>query len=174
MTYCTHSSAGNVTAYLGLGSNLADPVAQLCRARVAINEIGGVQELALSGFYRSPPMGPQDQPDYVNAVMAICTGLAPLDLLHALQGIENRQGRVRGRRWGERTLDLDILLYGDRQINLPELTVPHIGLAERAFVLYPLQEIAPQLQVPGKGAIQQLVEHCPLAGLQRLQSAGTL
>lgn len=106
--------------------------------------------------------------------MAITTELAPLDLLHTMQSIENEQGRVRGRRWGERTLDLDILLYGDQCIDLPELVVPHIGLTERAFVLYPLQEIAPQLQVPGKGAIQNLIAHCPLAGLERLQLTGML
>jgi 2-amino-4-hydroxy-6-hydroxymethyldihydropteridine diphosphokinase len=114
-------------------------------------------------------MGPQNQPDYVNAVMCVATGLLPLDLLHCLQNIENEHGRVRiGERWGARTLDLDILIYGDQEIDLLDLTVPHKGLADRSFVLYPLFEIAPQLIVPGKGPIADLVAKCPLSGLRRL------
>ena len=113
-------------------------------------------------------MGPQDQPDYVNAVMAVATDLSPIELLRALQVIENSHGRVRGERWGSRTLDLDILLYGDQIIALPDLTVPHIGLTERAFVLYPLYEIAPQLIIPNKGRLVDLLKNCPLAGLTRL------
>jgi len=113
-------------------------------------------------------MGPQDQPEYINAVMAVETGLPPLELLHALQHIELAHGRVRARRWGERTLDLDILLYGDRQINTTELSVPHKGLAERAFVLYPLSEIAPDLYIPGYGKLSELLMHCPYVGIRRL------
>jgi 2-amino-4-hydroxy-6-hydroxymethyldihydropteridine diphosphokinase len=114
-------------------------------------------------------MGPQDQPDYVNAVMCVATSLPPIDLLHRLQSIENAQGRVRkGERWGARTLDLDLLVYGDRKIEMPDLTVPHVGVAERSFVLHPLYEIAPQLVVPGKGNIADLVAKCPLNGLKRL------
>ena len=113
-------------------------------------------------------MGPQDQPDYVNAVMAVATTLAPLELLRGLQGIENNHGRIRGERWGARTLDLDILLYGDNIIALPDLTVPHSGLTERAFVLYPLYEIAPQLTIPNKGKLIDLLANCPLAGLKKL------
>ncbi len=158
-----------VTAYIGLGSNLADPVLQIKSARTAIIQIAGVKELAFSSLYHSPPMGPQDQPDYVNAVMCIATELPPLDLLRYLQRIENDQGRVRkDQRWGSRTLDLDVLIYGDRIIDLPDLTVPHTGLAERAFVLYPLYEIAPQLLVPGKGSIADLLAKCPMNGLKRL------
>ncbi|HEY8097086.1 MAG TPA: 2-amino-4-hydroxy-6-hydroxymethyldihydropteridine diphosphokinase [Methylobacter sp.] len=158
-----------VTAYIGLGSNLADPALQIKSARTAITQIAGVKELAFSSLYHSPPMGPQDQPDYVNAVMCIATELPPLDLLRCLQRIENDQGRVRkDQRWGARTLDLDVLIYGDRIIELPDLLVPHPGLAERAFVLYPLHEIAPQLLVPGKGHIADLLAKCPLNGLKRL------
>jgi len=158
-----------ITAYIGLGSNLASPVEQIKSARTAIAAIAGVEERAFSGLYHSLPMGPQDQPDYVNAVMCIATDLSPLDLLHRLQSIENEQGRVRkGERWGARTLDLDLLIYGDQKIEMPDLTVPHVGIAERSFVLYPLYEIAPQLVVPGKGDIATLVAKCPLNGLKRL------
>jgi 2-amino-4-hydroxy-6-hydroxymethyldihydropteridine diphosphokinase len=158
-----------VIAYIGLGSNLACPVAQIKSARTAIAAIPGVQELGFSSLYSSAPMGPQDQPDYVNAVMAIATDLSPIALLHCLQNIENNQGRVRkGEQWGARTLDLDVLLYGDQKIDLPDLTVPHKGLAGRSFVLYPLFEIAPQLVVPGKGRIDDLISACPLTGLKRL------
>jgi len=158
-----------VTAYIGLGSNLASPVEQIKSARTAIAATVGVEELAFSSLYRSLPMGPQDQPDYVNAVMCVATSLPPMDLLHRLQSIENAQGRVRkGERWGARTLDLDLLIYGDRKIEVPDLTVPHAGIAERSFVLHPLYEIAPQLVVPGKGNIADLVAKCPLNGLKRL------
>ena len=162
-------TAATITAYIGLGSNLADPVSQLKSARIAINSLARIEELAFSSFYHSPPMGPQDQPDYVNAVMAVATDLAALDLFRCLQKIEHEQGRVRtGARWGARTLDLDLLLYGDQQINHPDLIVPHPGIGERAFVLYPLQEIAPALTLPTLGDINQLIAHCPLAGLKKL------
>jgi 2-amino-4-hydroxy-6-hydroxymethyldihydropteridine diphosphokinase len=156
-------------AYIGLGSNLADPVAQLKSARTAIRALKGIHELAFSSLYYSLPMGPQDQPDYFNAVIAVETALLPMVLLRALQTIENAQGRIRKtERWGARTLDLDILLYNDQTIDLPDLTVPHTGIAERSFVLYPLFEIAPHLQVPGHGDLADLLSQCPLAGLKRI------
>ncbi len=158
-----------LTAYIGLGSNLESPIAQLKSARLAINALDDVKELAFSNLYASSPMGPQDQPDYVNAVMSVATSLSPLDLLHALQAIELEHGRVRGvQRWGARTLDLDVLLYGDHQIASPELIVPHKGIAERAFVLYPLSECTPDLLIPGKGKLSDLLDQCPPAGLRRL------
>lgn len=158
-----------VIAYIGLGSNLQQPVAQLHAARASIVAHTEIEERYFSSLYQSPPMGPQDQPDYVNAVMAISTTLNPLDLLSFLQRIENHQGRVRQeQRWVARTLDLDILLYAQQCINLPHLIIPHIGLAERAFVLYPLYEIAPELVIPGKGLLAHLVEHCPRNGLIRI------
>jgi len=158
-----------VIAYIALGSNLISPEAQIISAKQAINALVNVQQYAFSSLYRSPPMGPQDQPDYVNAVMAIKTGLSAMELLRSLQQIELDQGRVRkDERWGARTLDLDILLYGEQVIDLPDLMVPHYGLAQRAFVVYPLQEIAPEIMVPGKGVIADLVALCPLDGLEKI------
>jgi 2-amino-4-hydroxy-6-hydroxymethyldihydropteridine diphosphokinase len=159
------------TAYIGLGGNLADSRALLASARLAIAALNGVRETAFSSFYRSAPMGPSDQPDYVNAVLAVETTLPPHDLLKALQQIELSHGRVRtGLRWGPRTLDLDILLYADRQIQDPTLTVPHVGISEREFVLYPLAEIAPpDFEIPFKGRLADLLAACPLRGLQRIE-----
>jgi 2-amino-4-hydroxy-6-hydroxymethyldihydropteridine diphosphokinase len=128
-----------------------------------------------SSLYRSPPMGPQDQPDYINAVAELETGLSAAELLSLLQAIEDQQGRVRGAaRWGPRTLDLDILIYGQAQIKAPKLTVPHPGIAERPFVLYPLAEIAPDLEIPGCGALQKLLDRCPPKGLERLAPEGLI
>lgn len=157
--------------YVGLGSNLAEPAEQVATARRAISVLQGVDEIAFSSLYRSPPMGPSGQPDYVNAVMGLQTRLPAATLLSRLQSIESAQGRVRtGERWGPRTLDLDLLLFGQQRIATPELTVPHAGIGERAFVLYPLAEIAPNLVVPGQGTLRELVRHCPLQGLQRIES----
>lgn len=159
-----------IEAYVGLGSNLSNPEEQIKQARLSIGKQADISEIDFSSLYTSSPMGPQDQPDYVNAVMRVNTGLSAIELLRVLQDIENNQGRVRkGERWGARTLDLDLLLYADQQIDMPDLIVPHSGLSERAFVLYPLQEIAPEdLFVPGKGAIKQLVLQCPLDGLEKI------
>lgn len=159
-----------VEVYIGLGSNLENPAEKIQQARLFIAEHANMSELKFSSLYSSPPMGPKDQPDYVNAVMSIQTSLSAIELLSALQGIENDFGRDRNViRWGARTLDLDILLYGDQQIDLPDLKVPHIGLSERAFVLYPLQEIANEnLFIPSKGNIADLVLQCPLDGLEKL------
>jgi 2-amino-4-hydroxy-6-hydroxymethyldihydropteridine diphosphokinase len=152
-----------------LGSNLENPSLQIKSARTAITQIDHVQEIAFSSLYCSAPMGPQDQPDYVNAVMSVTTDLPPMALLRCLQCIEHDQGRIRKeQRWGARTLDLDMLLYGEQVIELPDLIVPHPGLAERAFVLYPLYEIAPQLLVPGKGNIRDLLAGCPMNELKRI------
>jgi len=156
-------------AYIGLGSNLGDPAAQVRRALDALVSLPDSRLQSHSSLYRSAPLGPADQPDYVNAVAALDTDLDPHTLLHALQAIEAAQGRVRGdQRWGPRTLDLDLLLYGDAVINDAELAVPHPGLPARAFVLYPLMEIAPGLTVPGLGSLQELVARCPRDGLARL------
>lgn len=158
-----------VTAYIGLGSNLDKPVEQILSARAACSALPHVRELAFSSLYSSPPMGPKDQPDYVNAVMAVMTDLPALSLLQNLQRIENEHGRVRSSmRWTARTLDLDLLLYGQERIQTSELTVPHPGLSVRAFVLYPLFEIAPDLTVPGLGHISDLIAKCRLDELRRL------
>ena len=164
-------SSARATAYIGLGGNLGDALALLASARRAVAAAPGVRELACSSFYRSAPMGPPGQPDYVNAVMALETALPPHDLLKALQQIEQSHGRVRtGLRWGPRTLDLDILLYGGEQIRDAVLTVPHAGLALREFVLYPLAEIAPPgLDIPGLGRLDALLAACPLRGLEKIE-----
>jgi 2-amino-4-hydroxy-6-hydroxymethyldihydropteridine diphosphokinase len=156
-------------AYIALGSNLATPVEQLHAALRALAELPGSRLAAVSSFYASDPLGPPDQPRFVNAVAALDTELAPLALLDALQAIEREQGRVRkAERWGPRTLDLDILLFGDRQLSGERLTVPHYHMHARAFVLYPLAEIAPDLRLPDGRALNELLAACPYTGLERL------
>lgn len=157
-------------AFIGLGSNLADPVYQVKTAYQSLCELELSSAMAVSSLYSSAPMGPQVQPDYINAVMKISTRLSPEALLKALQTIENIQGRVRqpGQRWVARTLDLDLLLYGQQKIDLPDLIVPHPGIPDRAFVLYPLLEIAPKLVIPGCGDVQALVAQCPRDGLVKI------
>jgi len=156
--------------YIGLGSNLAEPAKQINLAIEALNSLPNSSVTKQSSFYLSPPMGPQDQPDYVNAVVEIETELSPHSLLDALQSIEQQQGRVRKRHWGERTIDLDILTYGDQELADERLQVPHPGIALRSFVLYPLAEIAPSIIVPTLGNIKQLLENCPRDGIQLLES----
>jgi len=161
----------SVVAYIGLGSNLSDPVMQLHRAVTALKGLDKSRVVDVSSFYRSRPMGPQDQPDYLNAVVRLETDLDPEALLDALQGIEQDQGRVRERHWGARTLDLDILLYGDEVITDKRLTVPHAGLHEREFVIYPLYELAPELVIPGLGPLENLFRQCDANGMERLEAA---
>lgn len=162
-----------VRAYIGLGSNLDDPQAQLQRAIEALGTLSESRLTAVSHLYRSTPMGPADQPDYINAVAMLDTCLSPLELLDALQAIEQAQGRVRGaERWGPRTLDLDLLLYGTQQIDSERLQVPHPGLAERNFVLGPLSELSPELVLPDGRSLRQLLAECNLHGLERLEREG--
>lgn len=156
------------TAYIGLGSNLDHPAGQVRSALCEIAALPGVCELRCSSLYRSAPVGPPGQPDYINAVMGVQTRLDPHALLAALQTIEQRHGRVRQVRWGPRTLDLDLLLYGGRCIQSEHLTVPHPQLLVRPFVLYPLAEIAPDVVIPGHGPIAACLVHCPPEGLERL------
>lgn len=152
---------GYTRCYIAIGSNLADPVAQAKAAITALETLTACRFICVSSLYASKPMGPQEQPDYINAVACIDTRLAPIELLDALQQIENEQGRVRKEHWGARTLDLDILLYGNEVMTTPRLTVPHYGMKTREFVLYPLAEIAPQLQLPCGQALSALLEVCP-------------
>lgn len=160
------------SVYVGIGSNLQQPVLQVQQALDALTHLPETCLSARSRLYHSRPMGPQDQPDYVNAVVALETTLSATELLVQLQAIEQAQGRERsGRRWGPRTLDLDILLYGDEIINLPQLQVPHPGLHQRNFVLYPLYEIAPDLVVPGKGSLASLLAQCSPTGLEPVDAA---
>lgn len=160
-----------IEAYLGLGSNLGDSIATLKSACLAIAAVDGIQLLALSAFYRSKPVGPQDQPDFVNAALRIGTTLSAEQLLDALQSIENQHGRIRTQHWGPRTLDLDILLYDDQQINTQRLRIPHPEIPFRGFVLYPLQEIAPaDIVIPGLDSLSALVASCPKDGLEKINS----
>jgi 2-amino-4-hydroxy-6-hydroxymethyldihydropteridine diphosphokinase len=146
-----------IHAYIGLGSNLEDPVAQLDRAIDTLKKHDDVKHLRVSSIYGSKPVGPQDQPDYVNAVATFETNLSPIDLLDLLQSIEQSQRRVRERHWGPRTLDLDLLLYGQEIIQLPRLIVPHTFMLERGFVIKPLSDLAPDMRLAnGKTVTEQL------------------
>ncbi len=160
---------GWVPAFIGLGSNLDGPVEQVRRALDALTSLGGSRLAAASRLYRSDPVGPPGQPDYINAVAKLETRLAPGRLLDELQRIERRQGRVRGERWGPRTLDLDLLLYGDLAIDEPRLRVPHPRLAERMFVLRPLAELlASDAELPGLGRLDELLAACADGGVEPL------
>jgi 2-amino-4-hydroxy-6-hydroxymethyldihydropteridine diphosphokinase len=154
--------------YIGMGSNLAEPEAQLRSALRALANLPDSRFIGVSAFYQSDSLLP-GQPRYTNAVAALDSQLAPLEQLDALQAIETGQGRERLERWGPRTLDLDILLYGDRLIDEPRLKVPHYHMHARAFVLYPLAELAPaDLRLADGRLLPDLLAACPFAGLERL------
>lgn len=158
--------------YIGLGSNLAEPRQQIRAALRALATLPQTHLAACSWLYASDPLGPPDQPRYVNAVAALDTELAPHALLDQLQRIELEQGRQRkDERWGPRTLDLDILLYGQRILQDERLTVPHYHMQARAFVLYPLAELTPSLELPDGRSLQALLRACPFVGLERLEAA---
>ncbi|SFH46225.1 2-amino-4-hydroxy-6-hydroxymethyldihydropteridine diphosphokinase [Pseudomonas sp. NFACC45] len=156
--------------YIGMGSNLAEPAEQLRSAIQALAQLPDTHLTGVSAFYQSDSLLP-GQPRYTNAVAALDSRLAPLDLLDALQAIETGQGRERLERWGPRTLDLDILLFGDRLIDEPRLKVPHYHMHARAFVLYPLAELAPtDLRLADGRLLKDLLAACPFVGLERLPS----
>ncbi|WP_240951296.1 2-amino-4-hydroxy-6-hydroxymethyldihydropteridine diphosphokinase [Pseudomonas veronii] len=156
-----------------MGSNLAAPEQQLRNAIEALAQLPGTTVAGVSAFYQSDSLLP-GQPRYTNAVAALDSCLAPLELLDALQAIENDQGRERLERWGPRTLDLDILLFGDRLIDEPRLQVPHYQIHLRAFVLYPLAELAPAtLQLPDGRRLSDLLAACPFVGLERMPALST-
>ncbi len=157
-----------IAAYIALGSNLGDSRNLLASALAAINCLADTQLEAVSPAYRSTAIGPGEQRDYLNLVARISTALPPLDLLAGLQQIETRHGRQRREHWGARTLDLDILLYGDLQIDTPALTVPHPRMAERNFVLYPLSDLAPDLVMPCGTPLGSWRSACSDAGLEAL------
>lgn len=151
-------------AFIGIGSNLGEPVQQVEQAIKALAGLEQSRLILCSSLYRSAPVGPQDQPDFINAVVAVLTRLAPQGLLTSLQAIENVQGRTRsGERWGPRTLDLDLLVYGQASVATAELTLPHPRIADRNFVLLPLSEIAPHLPIPGLPSVPQLVQQLVLS-----------
>lgn len=154
-------------AYIGLGSNLADPLAQVSRALAELSALPHTRLVERSAIYASKPVGPA-QPDFINAAALLDTQLSPLDLLDALQAIEQSHQRVRIEHWGPRTLDLDLLLYGDQVIASERLTVPHPYLTQRSFVLYPLADITPELHLPDGTHLPDLLRQCPPAGLIKL------
>lgn len=156
-------------AYIGLGSNLDNPLAQVTRAFAELAELPQTSLLARSAIYSSHAVGPE-QPDYINAVALLDTQLAPLALLDVLQAIEQTHQRVRIQHWGPRTLDLDLLLYSDQIIDEERLKVPHPYLTQRSFVLYPLADITPNLHLPDGTLLADLLSRCPAEGLQRLPS----
>ena len=156
-------------AYVGIGSNLDDPFAQARFAFDALARIADTRLLARSPLYRSSPMGPSDQPDYVNGAAALSTRLSPSALLDALRAIEDARGRRRaGPRWGPRTLDLDLLLHGDSVLATERLTLPHPGLTARNFVVYPLADIAPTLVLPDGTRLTDVRDELGDEGLERL------
>jgi 2-amino-4-hydroxy-6-hydroxymethyldihydropteridine diphosphokinase len=157
-------------AYVALGSNLDGPATQIERAFVALSELSDCRLIARSRLYRTQPLGPQDQPEFVNAAAGLLTKLSPRELLLALKNLERTLGRdVPVVRWGPRRIDLDLLVHADAQISESDLVVPHRGLPERNFVLYPLCDIAPDLHVPGHGRVSQLAARSGAAGLALLE-----
>jgi 2-amino-4-hydroxy-6-hydroxymethyldihydropteridine diphosphokinase len=154
-----------VNAYIGLGSNLDNPKAHVRRALEELKQLPQSQLLLTSKLYLSKPVGPQDQDDFVNAVALLITDLEPLALLDELQAIEQGHQRIRERHWGPRTLDLDLLLFGDQYIQNSRLTVPHVELSNRDFVVGPLFELCPDLTLPNGTPLQELLQQCPIDGL---------
>ncbi|PLV52118.1 2-amino-4-hydroxy-6-hydroxymethyldihydropteridine diphosphokinase [Erwinia sp. B116] len=154
--------------YLALGSNLADPLHQVQSALDALAAIPATTRVATSSLYRTPPYGPPDQPDYLNAAVALETTLSPEALLDHTQRIELEQGRVRkDHRWGPRTLDLDIMLFGSLTLASERLTVPHYDMHNRAFMLLPLLEIAPDLRLPDGTALAALLATLDSSSIRR-------
>lgn len=156
--------------YIGLGSNLNQPLQQLQNAAIELASLPDTRLMALSSWYRSAPMGPQDQPDFINGVAKLYTSLPPRKLLAALQAIEQAHLRKKDKHWGPRTLDLDILLYGEQVIDDFDLQVPHTGIHLRNFVLLPLAEITEQLIFPDGTSLVSHLENCPSGGIVRLSS----
>jgi 2-amino-4-hydroxy-6-hydroxymethyldihydropteridine diphosphokinase len=154
-------------AYVALGSNLQDPIAQVRAGFEALERLPATRVTRRSSLYRTAPVGKLDQPDFANAVACLETGLDPQTLLRGLLDIEAQHARVRGERNAPRTLDLDLLLYGEQRIDTPGLTLPHPRMHERAFVLVPLLEVAPDAVVPGRGAVHELLAALPAQRVAR-------
>jgi 2-amino-4-hydroxy-6-hydroxymethyldihydropteridine diphosphokinase len=156
------------TAFIALGSNLQNPREQVLKAMSELGEIPGTRVVARSSLYRTPPVGYTDQPDFVNAAAQIETSLDPVALLQALFAIERSHGRVRDFKNAPRTLDLDLLVYDTITMRGPQLTLPHPRMHERAFVLAPLSEIAPELEIPGHGRVSALLAALEASALERI------
>jgi 2-amino-4-hydroxy-6-hydroxymethyldihydropteridine diphosphokinase len=159
-----------VTAFVALGANLDDPQAQVQSAIAALGELPRTRLVRASSLYRSAPVGYSNQPDFINAVAEVATGLAPRELLDSLLALEHHRGRVRDFPNAPRTLDLDIILYGDLALHEHGLTIPHPRMHERAFVLVPLAEIAPDARVPGRGAARDLLAGVDTSSVERVVS----
>lgn len=161
-------------AWLGLGSNMQQPVTQLGRALHKLGLVEGIEILKVSSLYRTPPWGDQLQDDFINAVVHIETSLDAISLLHALQSIENVMGRQRdGRRWGPRLIDIDLLLFGDQQFQSEQLELPHPRMHERAFVLVPLCELDATVKIPGRGVAGELLQQLECSGIFRVTDQDT-
>ncbi|WP_290703179.1 2-amino-4-hydroxy-6-hydroxymethyldihydropteridine diphosphokinase [Amphritea sp.] len=157
-----------IKCFIGLGSNLENPVTQVATALLELERLDQCRNLIHSSLYRSDPVGPPGQPDYINAVASLETSLQPLELLDAMQAIEQQHQRIRIQHWGPRTLDLDLLLFGDQLINNDRLTVPHPYLQERNFVLFPLAEIAPNLSIPAGKTLPEYLKSCNTGTLEQI------
>jgi 2-amino-4-hydroxy-6-hydroxymethyldihydropteridine diphosphokinase len=155
-------------AYIGLGSNLDHPKQQIKTAVMALHSAKDVEVVNLSSLYQSPPVDNSDQPDYINAIAQVSTHLTPLELLHVCQAIETDQHRERAQKWGARTIDLDIIIYGVQVVASKQLVIPHPEMMNRAFVLIPLAELEQDLKVPVLGPIQELIEKLGEYQLTRL------
>jgi len=161
----------DVYAYIGLGSNMTDPIAQVHSGFSALKQLADTRVEACSSLYRTAPIGLQDQPDFINAVCRVTTRVAPAVLMQCLLDIEQAHGRVReGDKGGPRSLDLDLLIYGDELIQSAQLTVPHPRLHERAFVLYPLFELDPEMLIPGRGSLRELMRQCSAQRIQKMNA----
>lgn len=158
---CSMGQSAPATVYLGLGSNLDNPPTQVRAAISLLDADPHIQVIQSSPFYSTKPVGPQDQPDFCNAVIKILTTYAPLELLDSLQQLEQRQGRVKKRHWGERVIDIDILLYDNLEFSSDRLTIPHKELIHRDFVLKPLMDIAPTLSLPSGALLRNLLANLP-------------
>ena len=163
----------SIIAYLGLGTNLGDREGYLSAALKELAALPTIEIAAVSSIYETAPVGLTDQPEFLNLVVSVRTSLLPRELMDALLHIENKMGRVRTVRWGPRVIDLDLLLFGDEQVEVPGLSVPHPRLRERSFVLVPLAEIAPDLILPGetttiKKLLEKLLENSDETGNIRL------
>lgn len=156
--------------YIGLGSNINQPYLQIKNAITALNNLPETKVLMDSGYFKSRPMGPEDQPDYVNAVIELQTTMNATELLQHCQLIEQQQGRIKKRHWGERTIDLDILLYAEQRMDSDDLTVPHPGICQRDFVYLPLLKLNAEIEIPGKGLLHDIVQ---AAGIQALTTLNT-
>ncbi|WP_417584468.1 2-amino-4-hydroxy-6-hydroxymethyldihydropteridine diphosphokinase [Nitrincola sp.] len=157
-----------VRCFIGLGSNLNNPVEQVRSALKELNDIAGIRVTRHSALYRSEPVGPAGQPDYINAVAELNTSLQPLELLDALQQLEQMHQRKRIQHWGPRTLDLDLLLYNNETINNERLTVPHPYITERNFVLRPLADLESDLTLPDGSKLMHYLADCPMGTLEQL------